>query len=121
VAYVVAFVKRSNAPRLLAALPFVAWGALVLPRLWPGLGALRIPVTVYAMLLLVMMWRALASSIADRSCFAAAGAVVFGLSDSLLALERFAGPLPRGAGLVMATYWVAQYLIARSALARIKA
>ena len=45
---------------------------------------------------------------------AAAGGVLFMLSDSLLALERFAGiQLPAHEGLVMATYTSAQALLAR--------
>lgn len=113
-AYVAAFLARSRSLRLPALVPFLAWGALLMLRLWPGLGALWVPVSLYAGLLIVMMWRALAASLAAARWDAAAGAVLFGLSDSLIALDRFDAPIRDGRWLVMATYWAGQYLIARS-------
>lgn len=116
VAYLVAFLSRARSPRLLALLPFALWGALLLLRLWPGLGALRGPVAVYTALLLAMMWRAVAASLKSGRWDAALGAVVFGLSDSLIALDRFDAPVPGARWLIMATYWAGQLAIARSGL-----
>jgi uncharacterized membrane protein YhhN len=115
VAYLAGFLRRSREPGLLGLIPFVAWGALLMGRLWPQLGALRLPVAVYAALLLAMMWRALVASRAVGRWDAAAGALLFGLSDSLIALDRFGPPFPGARWLVMATYWAGQLGIARFA------
>jgi hypothetical protein len=45
---------------------------------------------------------------------AALGGVAFVASDSLLAWDKFAGGIPMPALLVLATYWFAQWCIARS-------
>lgn len=109
-AYVVAFVTimRRAQPALLA--PFALWGLALFYWIRPGLGALLVPVAIYALLLVAMMWRAAASGLP----FAAVGAVLFGLSDSLIALGRFHAPIPGARWLVMALYWAGQWGIARS-------
>lgn len=112
VSYTAAFVARSRAWRLATLLPFVVWGAILMLRLWPGLGGLRVPVAAYAALLLVMMWRAVAASLATASWSTAAGAIAFGISDSLIAFDRFVGPVPAARWLVMTTYWAGQLGIA---------
>jgi len=114
VAYIAAFVRRSRSPRWLALLPFAAWGVVLMQRLWPDLGPLAAPVAIYSALLLVMMWRALAASLASGRPDAALGAIVFGISGSLIALDRFDGPVHGARWLIMATYWTGQLLIARS-------
>jgi alkylglycerol monooxygenase len=47
----------------------------------------------------------------------AVGAVFFMLSDSLLAINKFALPLPMAQFWVLSSYYIAQILIARHALA----
>ena len=115
VAYIAAFTARTSEPRLVFALPFVAWGVLVVARLWPGLGPLRGPVIVYAIAICTMMWRAAVTVGLPGGWTALAGALVFAASDTLLALDRFQRPLPHARVLVMATYWTGQLLIAMSA------
>jgi alkylglycerol monooxygenase len=52
----------------------------------------------------------------DRASVSVAiGAVFFMASDSLLAINRFAAPLPMAQFFVLATYYVAQLLIAAQA------
>lgn len=114
-AYVVGFTRRAREWRPAALVLFLVWGALLLPRLWPGLGGLRLPVAVYAALLLAMMWRAAAAALATGRRDTLLGAVLFGISDSLIALDRFDAPVPGARWLIMAAYWAGQYLIARSA------
>ena len=55
VAYIAAFVVRASELRPLLLLPFLAWGVLVLARLWPGLGPMRVPVIVYAVVICTML------------------------------------------------------------------
>jgi hypothetical protein len=42
--------------------------------------------------------------------------VLFGLSDTILAVNRFRAPLPFADVLVIVLYWAGQFAIARSAL-----
>lgn len=114
-AYIAAFARRA------AAIP-VAWGALlyaalaagVLALLLPAVPAeLRWPVIAYALVLAAMAATALgASSIAGRRL--ALGGALFVLSDGLLAWNRFVEPLPLASLWVLASYWAAQWCIARS-------
>jgi uncharacterized membrane protein YhhN len=117
-AYVAAFsaeVPIGTAPVLL--LPLVAVGILLLRLLWPGLGKLRLPVVLYAVTIVLMVWQAwgrhsvLATS---GSLFAAAGATLFMASDAVLAVNRFRHPFPSAQGVIMVTYVAAQALISLS-------
>jgi uncharacterized membrane protein YhhN len=64
-----------------------------------------------------MMWRATAASLETGRWDAMIGAVLFGLSDSLIALDRFRAPVPGARWLIMASYWAGQFCIARSVFA----
>jgi len=114
VAWIAAWRHRPGGGRLRArpalALPYLAAFGSLNAYLWQRTGKDRIPVLGYSTALLAMALAALDSG----SPRAAAGGVLFMLSDSLLALERFAGiQLPAHEGLVMATYTSAQALLAR--------
>lgn len=113
-AYILAFAARSRELRPLAAVPFALWGVAMLAAIRPGLGALLVPVSLYAVLLTAMMWRATAASLATGAWAAALGAVLFGASDTLLAFTRFRGELPGASFLIMALYWGGQLGIAAS-------
>jgi uncharacterized membrane protein YhhN len=92
--------------------------AVLLPLIWPGVPpALRLPVTAYATVLLVMAAQASARAlvVGDRMAWAAAiGAVFFVASDSLLALRRFRPGFVCPGWSVLVTYYLAQWLIALS-------
>jgi uncharacterized membrane protein YhhN len=99
------------------ALPYLAYVVTLLYLLWPQIGSLRIPVIVYGAVLGVMGWQAAELWLhwADLSALAAmVGAVLFILSDSTLALNKFRGPIPQSSVIVMSTYWAAQLLLAWS-------
>jgi uncharacterized membrane protein YhhN len=99
---------RLRARPALAAPYIAAFGALN-AYLWKRTGKDRIPVIVYSTALLAMSLAALDS----RSPKAATGGALFLVSDTLLALEKFAAVhLPAHQGLVMATYAGAQALLA---------
>lgn len=82
-------------------------GAVVLFRIAPGLqGPLAVAVPGYALLLLTM---AALAQVSDRGArWLAAGALLYVLSDSLLALDLFAGPLGAADGAIWPTYWAGQ-------------
>lgn len=96
---------------------YAAYCAVLIYLLWPSVGSLRIPVVVYAAVLMVMGWQAAEMWLTwrDWSALAAmAGAVLFLLSDSALALNKFRAPIAQSSVVVMSTYWAAQLLIAWS-------
>ncbi|MEB0231721.1 lysoplasmalogenase [Undibacterium sp. 10I3] len=93
-------------------------GVINLIILWPGIpGELRVPVVVYVVCLLCMTSQALARHLVLKtkaSKLAMAGGLAFMLSDTLLAYNKFNAPLPHAALLILATYYLALYLIAPS-------
>jgi uncharacterized membrane protein YhhN len=115
--YTAAFLARTRRWRPLWALPFLAWGAGVYSFLFPVLGALVLPVGVYVLAICVMMWRAAAclgaSGRPRKEAWALAGAVLFGLSDTILALNRFYQPWPDAPYVIMTLYWAGQAGLAR--------
>lgn len=102
--------------------PFALLAAALLAYLWPHLGAKRGPVAAYATVIAVMGWRAVVRAAAPdvpapSGAFACAGALVFMVSDGVLAVNRFAYRFRAAEAIVMATYYAAQTLIALSARA----
>jgi uncharacterized membrane protein YhhN len=123
--FVAAFV--SDKPLLAKPLSWVLcllYGAFAVWLLWPALvPPLQIAVPLYIAVLATMAgqavgrarWlRARCDPHQQAAGFAAIGALVFMLSDSLLAWNRFMTPLPYSAVAVLGTYYVALWLIARS-------
>ncbi|MFK2878183.1 lysoplasmalogenase [Rhodanobacter hydrolyticus] len=95
----------------------LAYGTANLVLLWSAIAApLRVPVIVYVAVLCGMVGQAGARALrGDASArLAARGALVFMLSDSVLAWDRFRGPLPLASLWVLATYYLALWWIARS-------
>lgn len=126
VCYIVAFAPGTLAKARAGGLMLIAAVAMVnLVGLLPRIGAdLKVPVIAYVAVLATMAGVALArawtpalSDAMPRSVrFAAAGAVCFVASDSLLAWDRFVGNIPMPALLVLGTYYIAQWCIAKSVL-----
>jgi uncharacterized membrane protein YhhN len=96
--------------------PFLLLWSLLIYLLWPGLGALRIPVLMYSLVIIVMtasahnLWNVLA---APYRGYLSAGTLLFVLSDSLIALNKFKAPLMLASFWIMLTYILAQYLLYR--------
>jgi uncharacterized membrane protein YhhN len=126
VCYIVAFRAGFRAGRgmLFAAALLAVFAGINLAGLWPLLpNDLRIPVVVYVAVLALMATLALARawtnsaptpSAPTSARWAAIGAVLFVISDSVLAWDRFGGGLPAATLCVLSTYYAAQYCIARS-------
>jgi uncharacterized membrane protein YhhN len=119
IAYLVAFARRERL--FVSGWPFAAYALVataVLAYLWPGIPApMRIPVVIYVVALGAMAAQAAAiwRIRGDRaSALAAVGGALFMFSDSLIAFNRFGEPFEASRLLVLASYWLAQYLIARS-------
>jgi uncharacterized membrane protein YhhN len=98
-------------------LPFCAYGLAAFWILLPGLGEAKLPVIAYLLVILTMAWQSAVRWIArrDRSClFAFAGALLFVVSDSTIAFNRFHAAFYLAEAVIMSTYFAAQWLIALS-------
>lgn len=102
----------------LAFVALAALGAAHLYVLWPGLPpAMRIPVITYVCLLLAMCAQAISRGISLRtvdSRMAMSGGICFMLSDTILAYNKFYTPIPHSPLLILGSYYLALWLIARS-------
>ena len=94
-------------------------GTVMYAFLWSGLNpVLKLAVAAYVVVIALMAAQAIgrAMVLRDRaSACVAAGACFFMLSDSILATNRFAMPVPLAQFWVLSTYYVAQILIACNA------
>ncbi|MBT8766801.1 lysoplasmalogenase [Metapseudomonas boanensis] len=86
------------------------------------LGPLLVPVACYSLAISTMLWRALArlGTGLDRQSvvLAAAGAILFVLSDSLIGINRFVSPFGGASYAIILTYWLGQWAIAASVMAQ---
>ena len=77
--------------------------------LWPGLGDLSGPVIFYICAITAMVITAALAGFKSRLILA--GALLFFLSDSLIAINKFKFPIKYNDYLVWSTYYAAQFLI----------
>lgn len=96
---------------------FILLGVVLTAILWPDLGDMRIPVALYILAILIMGWRAwerwaILGGIGPK--LAAAGAMLFIISDFILALNRFKEPFFAARAMNLSTYFAAQWLLAMS-------
>lgn len=92
--------------------------AALITLLIPFLGEMKNPVLVYGLVISLMLLIALhLLFIPNRQAgrWMAVGAVLFVLSDSLLAIDKFYSPFTAAAPLIMLTYGLAQYCIVEGA------
>lgn len=114
--YIAAFLTRNKTLQILPALAIYAIGAVALIFIYPGAGSFLIPVVVYMLVITTMGWRAFAARAYNATAnLAFIGAMLFIVSDSLIAFNKFYTPIPYHGWLIMISYWAAQYLIFKSA------
>jgi len=97
-------------------LPVIAYGVTLVWFLYPHLGNLKIPVIVYAAVICAMLLCSLHIFLKvnkPANLFYLAGAALFVLSDSLLAINKFYQPFAFAGVLIMLTYCAAQYFIVK--------
>ncbi|WP_064606337.1 lysoplasmalogenase [Photobacterium sp. J15] len=97
-----------------------AGGIIVFLLFLPSLGSLILPVALYIAVIVQMAWAAGEFWLtvgSTASVLAFAGALVFMLSDTVLAMNRFRGPLTSATAVVMTSYYLAQALFVASLLA----
>jgi len=98
---------------------FSLYGGIIYGFLSPHLGAYRRPVLAYVAVIVIMGWRAWAhwrTLQTSAAMFAAAGAVLFIISDSILAWNRFRQTFGSAEALKFTAYFSAQWMIALSAV-----
>lgn len=94
----------------------VLFGAALLYFLTPHLGPLKLPVYLYASILVLMVLVALFRLGKTNSAsywHVLSGAIVFMISDSILAVNKFVAPIYAAGIFIMLTYITAQYLIVK--------
>ncbi len=106
---------------VLSLIPVLLFTGVLLSRLLPEITdtVLSAAVILYAFSIGMMLWISLLrKSSAGKSSFAmvASGAVLFTISDTLIAWNKFVVPVDHGHLLIMSTYMAAQYLITRGML-----
>ncbi len=95
-------------------LPVIAFGTGLLFYLWEGLEDMRIPVLVYAIVILTMLSAAMnRKEKVNRLSYLLVliGAMLFVLSDSMIAINNFKLSFSLARIAIMTTYITAQYLI----------
>jgi uncharacterized membrane protein YhhN len=122
-AYLKAYLSDCRRLALLPLIMALSVGAVLLGILIShGLGPLLIPVIVYGLAISAMLWRALArlgTEVPKRSALlAAAGAVAFVFSDSVIGINRFAMPFHAAPYVIILSYWLGQWGIAASAFSK---
>jgi uncharacterized membrane protein YhhN len=88
--------------------------ALMLAILLPKLGDLQLPVIVYAITISTMLLYAFSGYLIwekPANTYILVGALIFVLSDSILAMDKFYEPIYKSSFFIMSTYLMAQYLI----------
>lgn len=115
--YIIAYQKTGAANghlKPLDILKFVIYGEVLIWIIYPGLGSLLVPVLVYALVLLGMgVWAHKRRGATTVTSFkmVATGAILFAISDGLIAVNKFAFEVPAERILIMTIYMTAQYLI----------
>ena len=91
----------------------------ILSVLWSSLNEMKIPVTIYAFVISTMLLMSIKSYFEWKkpaNLLVLIGAVLFVISDSILAINKFYAPVPMSSFLIMSTYLAAQFFIVKSVL-----
>lgn len=125
--YIIAFRKSTHEgqvsltsfQRIVYLIPFIIFGAVLLNQLWPNAGELKLPLTVYASLLIAMVYSSIlrtGSTNVKSHNQVFFGALLFLFSDSLIAINKFLYPMDNPNLFIMMTYILAQWNIVKGLL-----
>jgi len=119
--YIVAFLSVTRELKWSRLLPFAAWVILTYLLLFPNLKGMAVPVAAYVIVIGAMMWRSsatIAGPVLRWQWLALSGAILFGVSDTLLAFKKFDGITVGPSFTIMVLYWLGQvgltFSVARS-------
>jgi uncharacterized membrane protein YhhN len=114
--YIALFVRNRARPlkpkgwQLTLVAAVLIYSILLSQWLAPSLGALVGPVMIYVCVITVMAVSAILAGFSNP--WICSGVILFLISDSILAVNKFKSPVPAGGYLIWATYYLAQYGIA---------
>jgi uncharacterized membrane protein YhhN len=124
VMYIIAFFKTCGnsifkIKRVFILLPLILYGTGLVFLLYGHLDGMRLPVIIYSVVILTMLAgsinrRERVNSLSFNLVFT--GALLFVISDSLIAVNKFGYPFRFSGIAIMTTYIVAQYLIVAGVL-----
>jgi uncharacterized membrane protein YhhN len=103
--------------KFIAILPFLIYGVTIFIILLPGLNGMAVPVAAYILVIMIMAWQAWdqwEDKRARWALLAFIGALLFVISDTLLAVNKFGEPFAAARALTLTTYFSAQWLISNS-------
>jgi len=120
ICYIIAFIVSSDTHfTLYLFFPITIIGFLYLRSIMPYSGKMKIPIIIYVIIIAIMGWAAmerLNSLHTVGSLIAVLGAVLFMISDGVLALNKFKKPFHSAELIILATYFSAQWLLAVSVI-----
>jgi uncharacterized membrane protein YhhN len=102
--------NRFDAPHMAAVIAILIFSTALSTWIVPSVGALAVPVVLYICAITTMVCAAILARFSQR--WVAMGAVLFLISDSLLAIHKFKTPVPLRDYLVWGTYYLGQCGIA---------
>jgi uncharacterized membrane protein YhhN len=100
--------------RVYLLIPVLIYGVILLSYLYSDLDGMRLPVIMYTIVILSMLAGALnrIEKVKKLSFWLVlAGAILFVISDSVIAFNKFIGQFDSSGIVIMSTYVIAQYLI----------
>lgn len=95
-------------------IPLVLFGSALVALLYRNLNGMRVPVIIYAIVILTMVAAAINRKERVNSLSYTAvlsGAILFVISDSLISINKFYTPFRYSGIAIMSTYIIAQYFI----------
>ena len=120
-------IRRLNnpgkAPNALLFLPIAGYSLSLLGVIAPNVKHMILPVAIYALVISVMLAASFSAFDLGKQNFgkiSVAGTLLFIVSDSILAINRFAAPFELAPVFVMTTYALAQLLITEGSLRNLK-
>jgi uncharacterized membrane protein YhhN len=124
VMYIILFLKSPGENTVLKnkqylIIPVLVYGIILGAWLWDGLGTMRIPVMAYTIVILTMVIAAInrLGKVSKTGYFLVlAGAILFTLSDSAIAINKFGHHFNHAGHIIMSTYIAAQFLIVKGYL-----
>lgn len=105
------FVKQSTQKLYWPLIPIIAYCATLYQYMLPNLGPLEIPVALYVLIISLMLWSASCYTYTQKHYLPLFGAIIFAISDSLIAINKFIVPFESARYAIILTYWLAQFLI----------
>ena len=100
--------------RIYLLIPVILYGSILIIYLYNDLAGMRLPVILYSIVILSMLAGAInrLKKVNRKSYYLVlAGAILFVLSDSAIAVDKFSYPFESSRVVIMSTYVMAQFLI----------